>query len=306
MPCVGRQLVVHGRAGEPVGQRGQRVSADSEHDLERVLGGVAPGQEVRRPYRTGTVTRVNSRDFDAETAAAGVVAALLPLADPERAAQARRYLKSDLDFLGVSVPGIRAVVTEAIRSYPGLDRDKALAWARALWREPVHERRTAAIEILRRHVRNLEPAELVQVEAWVREAHGWAYVDPLAGDIAGLIALRHPDAWPLIDAWATDEDFWVRRSALLTLLPAIRQGQPDHERFERYATPMLAEKEFFIRKAIGWVLRETAKKDPAYVAAWTRSHLDQMSGVTFREAVRRLPQAQAARLQTVYSKPAKP
>ena len=67
---------------------------------------------------------------------------------------------------------------------------------------------------------------------------------------------------------------------------------------------MLTEKEFFIRKAIGWVLREAAKKDPAYVAAWTRRHLDQMSGVTFREAVRRLPAEQAARLQTVYHKPA--
>ena len=88
--------------------------------------------------------------FDAETAAAQVVAALLPLADPERAAQARRYLKSDLDFLGVSVPGIRQAVTETARSHPGLPRDSALAWARALWREPVHERRTAAIEVLTR------------------------------------------------------------------------------------------------------------------------------------------------------------
>ncbi len=249
---------------------------------------------------------VTSEAFDAEAAAARVVQAMLPLADVTRALQARRYLKSDLDFLGVGVPGIRKIVTEAARTYHGLDRDKTLAWARALWREPVHERRTAAIEILSRHVRNLEPADLVQVEAWVREAHGWAYVDPLAGDIAGTIARNHASAWPLIDAWATDEDFWVRRSALLTLLPGIRQGQPDHERFERYATPMLAEKEFFIRKAIGWVLRETAKKDPAYVAAWTQSHLDQMSGVTFREAVRRLPRAQAARLQAVYRKPAKP
>ena len=73
---------------------------------------------------------------------------------------------------------------------------------------------------------------------------------------------------------------------------------------------MLAEKEFFIRKAIGWVLRETSKKDPAYVAAWTQGHLDQMSGVTFREAVRRLPGAEVARLQSAYKgtyrKPAKP
>lgn len=243
---------------------------------------------------------MTSAVFDAETAAARVVAALLPLADPERAAQASRYLKSDLDFLGVSVPGIRAVVTAADRARPGLGRPEALAWARALWREPVHERRIAAIELLRRHVRHLLPADLADVEAWIREAHGWAYVDPLAGDIAGPIALLHPDAWTLIDAWAPDEDFWIRRSALLTLLPGIRRGGLDRERFERYATPMLTEKEFFIRKAIGWVLREASKKDPAYVAAWTRSHLNQMSGVTFTEAVRRLPAEDAARLRAAY------
>jgi 3-methyladenine DNA glycosylase AlkD len=227
------------------------------------------------------------------------MAAMLPLADAARARQASRYLKSDLDFLGVSVPDIRSAVTGTARSGPDPGRAGVLAWARTLWREPVHEHRTAAIEVLRHFVRNLEPADLALVEAWVREAHGWAYVDPLAGDIAGPIALRHPAAWPLIDAWATDEDFWVRRSALLTLLPGIRKGQQDRERFERYATPMLAEKEFFIRKAIGWVLRETAKKDPAYVIAWTHQHLDLMSGVTFREAVRRLPPEQAERLKAI-------
>lgn len=242
-----------------------------------------------------------SETFDAEAAAARVAGAMLPLADATRAAQEKRYLKSDLDFLGVGVPGIRRVVTEAARSHPGLGRIGALTWARALWREPVHERRTAAIEVLRRYVKTLEPADLAQVEAWMREAHGWAYVDTLACDIAGVVALRHASAWPLIDAWAVDGDFWVRRSALLALLPAIRRGQPDHARFERYATPMLAEKEFFIRKAIGWVLRETSKKDPACVAAWTQRHLDQMSGVTFREAVRRLPEADAIRLRDLYA-----
>ena len=242
---------------------------------------------------------MSSPPFDADTAAAAVMAAMLPLADAERAGQAKRYLKSDLDFLGVSVPDIRAAVTGTARSGPDPGRAGALAWARTLWREPTHERRTAAIEVLRRYARSLEPADLALVEAWIRESHGWAYVDSLAGDIAGPIALRHPVAWPLIDTWAADADFWVRRSALLTLLPGIRKGQPDRERFERYATPMLAEKEFFIRKAIGWVLRETAKKDPAYVAAWTREHLDVMSGVTFREAVRRLPPEPAARLEAI-------
>jgi 3-methyladenine DNA glycosylase AlkD len=114
-------------------------------------------------------------------------------------------------------------------------------------------------------------------------------VDGLACNVAGEIALHDPRSWPLIDAWAVDGDFWVRRSALLALLRGIRANRPDLPRFTRYAEPMLAEREFFIRKAIGWVLREISRRDPVWVASWTELHLAGMSGVTFREAVRRLP-----------------
>jgi 3-methyladenine DNA glycosylase AlkD len=89
----------------------------------------------------------------------------------------------------------------------------------------------------------------------------------------------------------------VRRSALLALLRGIRTGRPDLPRFTGYAQPMLAEREFFIRKAIGWVLREISKRDPAWVASWTERHRAEMSGVTFREAVRRLPADEAERLR---------
>ena len=91
----------------------------------------------------------------------------------------------------------------------------------------------------------------------------------------------------------------MRRSAILALLPGIRCRQPDLDRFERYAVPMLAEKEFFIRKAIGWVLREFAKRYPAWVAAWTAAHSTEMSGVTFREATRCLPSDVAADLRAL-------
>jgi 3-methyladenine DNA glycosylase AlkD len=237
--------------------------------------------------------------FDPGTASARLVEALVPLGTPERAAQERRYLKSDLEFLGVTVPDIRRVVVAAIRQHPGLDRADAMAWARALWQEPVHEHRTAAVEVLRLSVQALESADLSALETLIRDSHTWALVDPLAGDIVGQVALRHPAAWSLIDSWAEDEDFWVRRSALLSLLPGIRAGQPDQARFDRYATAMLAEKEFFIRKAIGWVLREISKKDPAYVAEYTEQHITTMSGVTFREAIRRLPGTDAARLRMI-------
>ncbi len=237
--------------------------------------------------------------FDPRAAADAIVAALRPLGDPERAAAQKRYLKSELDFIGIRLPDLRRVVVAAAREHRELGRADVIAWALALWDGPLWEQRCAAVELLRARVRDLIPDDLATVATLIRAAAGWALVDPLAGDVAGRIALAHPRGWRHVDLWAVD-DFWIRRSALLSLLPGIRAGQPDLARFDRYALPMLGEKEFFIRKAIGWVLREISKSDPGYVAAWTDRHLHAMSGVTFREAVRRLPPADAQRLGERY------
>jgi 3-methyladenine DNA glycosylase AlkD len=239
--------------------------------------------------------------FDPDAAAATVTEALRPFGSTARAAQQKRYLKSDLEFIGVAVPDIRRTVKSAVKYHLAangrLDRETALAWALALWREPVHERRTAAVEILQIAVTTLGPEDLAALEQLIRTARSWAYVDALAANIAGVIALRDSSSWDRIDAWAADEDFWVRRSALLTLLPGIRAGQPDLQRFVRYSDPMLTEREFFIRKAIGWVLREISRRDPQWVVNWTEDRAPEISGVTFREAVRRLPAEARVRLE---------
>jgi 3-methyladenine DNA glycosylase AlkD len=235
--------------------------------------------------------------FDPEGAAAAVADALRAVGTPERAAQEKRYLKSELEFFGVTVPELRRVVKGALRDYPALDAAGMVAWAVALWREPVHERRMAAVEILTLGAPRLLVDDLATVERLLRESETWALVDGLAGNVAGEIALRDPRSWPVIDRWAVDQDFWVRRSALLALLRGIRTGRPDLPRFTSYAEPLLGEREFFIRKAIGWVLREISRRDPEWVAGWTQDHLAEMSGVTFREAVRRLPAPEADRLR---------
>lgn len=235
--------------------------------------------------------------FDVEEAAAALVAALAALGTPERARAEKAYLKSDLDFLGVTVPVLRKTVTATARARPEPTRAELLAWVDALWVRPVHESRFAAIELLRLHLRVLTRADLPLVERLIRESAGWVYVDTLAEKVAGVLMGRDPADFATADAWAADEDFWVRRAALLSLLPGIRAGAPDLVRFDRHADAMLDEREFFIRKAIGWLLREIAKRDPAYVIAWTTAHRARMSGVTLREAIRRLPAADAARLR---------
>jgi 3-methyladenine DNA glycosylase AlkD len=179
--------------------------------------------------------------FEPEGAALAVTEALRAVGTAKRAAQEKRYLKSELEFLGVTVPEMRRVVTGAVRGYPGLDAAGMVAWAVALWGEPVHERRMAAVEILTTAAPRLGAADLAVTERLVRQSGTWALVDGLAANVAGQIALRDPRSWPVIDRWAVDADFWVRRSALLALLLGIRRGQPDLARFTRYAEPMLAD-----------------------------------------------------------------
>jgi 3-methyladenine DNA glycosylase AlkD len=106
-------------------------------------------------------------------------------------------------------------------------------------------------------------------------------------------------AGDVLDRWAADADFWVRRAALLSQLRPLRDGAP-LDRFARYADAMLGEREFFIRKAIGWVLREAGKQRPADVVAWLADRTDRASGVTMREAVKYLPEDDAARLMAAY------
>jgi 3-methyladenine DNA glycosylase AlkD len=94
-----------------------------------------------------------------------------------------------------------------------------------------------------------------------------------------------------LDEWNEDPDsFWVRRAAMLCLLDPLRTGG-DWCRFVRYATSNLDDGEFFIRKAIGWVLREVSKRRPELVAEFVDQHGSQMSGVTMREATKYLPRS---------------
>jgi 3-methyladenine DNA glycosylase AlkD len=82
-----------------------------------------------------------------------------------------------------------------------------------------------------------------------------------------MLLVRRPDAAPQIDRWALDGDLWVRRAALLSQLEPLKAGAP-FAPFARYADAMLDERQFYIRKAIGWVLRETSKRRPREVYDW--------------------------------------
>ena len=224
----------------------------------------------------------------AQTLVAEIERSLRALGNPERAVHERSYLKSELEFVGTSVPATRRTVRAFAKERGPLDHDELVALVRALWARPVHELRASAIELLNPHAGVLDVSDLELIEALLRDAYTWAYVDALATGCVARLVEQHPEAASVLDRWAEDSDFWIRRSALLALLPALRRGEGDWERFTRYADAMLEEREFFIRKAIGWVLRETSKRRPELVHEWLEPRAGRASGVTVREAVKYL------------------
>jgi 3-methyladenine DNA glycosylase AlkD len=225
--------------------------------------------------------------IDARRAADELEQRLRLVGTPERAAQEKRYLKSDLRHLGATVWQIRGEVRSFVKERPDLSHADLVALVEALWSEPVHERRMAAVFLLDGCPDLLGPGDLLLIERLIRESRTWALVDGLAGDITGRLLVRHPQAASELDRWASDDDFWVRRAALLAQIQPLRNDEP-FARFGRYADAMLDEKEFFIRKAIGWVLRETSKRRPQEVFEWLAPRADRASGVTLREAVKYL------------------
>lgn len=230
----------------------------------------------------------------------GIEAGLRGVGDPERAAQERGYLKSDLEFIGVAVPGIRKVVRGALRAAPELDRELLLALVEELWGRGVYELRSSAVVALQERAGLLEARDLGVLERLIRESKTWALVDPLTADVCGGLLARFPELRLEVDRWSVDADFWVRRAALLVHLGPLRRGEGDFAWFAGYADAMLEEREFFIRKAIGWVLRETAKRRPELVIRWIESRTDRASGVTMREVTRHLPEAECVRLMDAY------
>jgi len=201
---------------------------------------------------------------------------------------------------------MRQTVRALKRQHAGLDRRGLRALVTILWSQPVFERRMMAVLLLEAFQSLLRPADMRLLERLIRQSKTWSFVDELAIVIVGPLVERSPEVLPVIDRWAVDEDFWLRRSAMLALLRPLRRGRGDFRRFARYADRMLEEREFFIRKSIGWVLRETGKPTPDMVYTWLLPRAARASGVTVREAVKYLSAAQRAEVLAAHQSAKRP
>ena len=221
------------------------------------------------------------------TLVGAIGAELRRAADPARAPQMQAYMKSSMPYLGVPLPVTRRIARSAAASHPPADVPDLLASATALWRGAKYrEERYAAAELtgLAMAAGRLEMLplyrEMIVTGAW------WDHVDGISERIGGLLLAHRPVIEPVIRQWSTDPDSWLRRSSIISQL-ALKQ-RTDVVLLTDVIEPNLADREFFIRKAIGWALRQHARVDPGWVRAFVEARGDRLSGLSRREALKHL------------------
>jgi 3-methyladenine DNA glycosylase AlkD len=221
---------------------------------------------------------------------AAVRAALAELADPAKAPAMQAYMRSAMPFRGVQTPQRRRALRALFAAHPLDGFPSWRATVLALWRQArFREERYAAVELTldRRYHHLRTPAALPLLEELVVTGAWWDCVDALATDGLGDLLARAPAAVaPVVRDWSRAGDRWKRRSAIICQVK--RKAATDVDLLEACIAPNLADRDFFIRKAIGWALREHSKTDPAWVAAYLRDHEAALSALSRREAARHL------------------
>jgi 3-methyladenine DNA glycosylase AlkD len=211
-------------------------------------------------------------------------------ADPSRAPVMQAYMKSAMAYYGVSAVPLRAVCRRAFAEHLLNNQAEWRAAIRELWFEATHrEERYAALELAGasryRAYRTLDMLplweELIVSGAW------WDLVDGLASHQIGELTRTHlAEMKPTMLAWARDPDMWKRRTAIICQIGS--KDRTDLELLYGGIEPNLADKEFFIRKGIGWALRAYAWTNPEEVRRYVMAHEHQLSGLSKREALKNL------------------
>ncbi|MEZ5168437.1 MAG: wax ester/triacylglycerol synthase family O-acyltransferase [Acidimicrobiales bacterium] len=219
-----------------------------------------------------------------------LVARLTAAGDPERAAKQQAYMKSTMPYHGVPAPVVRKLTTALVAAHPFPDRDAWLTGVATLWRDATHrEQRYVATDLAYRSTyrRWLDPDAFWLVEEMIVTGAWWDHVDELASNHVGHLLAHHREVIrPILWRWATDDDRWRRRTAIICQLKF--RDRTDLELLFHAIESSIDEKDFFLRKAIGWSLRQYAKTAPDTVVGFVDRHVERLSGLSRREALKNL------------------
>lgn len=197
------------------------------------------------------------------------------------------YMRHRFGFLGIPTPARRALFQDVLADLRAPTQSDLLAVAEACWLLEQREYQYFGTDLLVRHAARLTAGSLPALERLVTTKSWWDTVDALASRVVGPVVARDPRSVSRLDAWIMSDDIWLIRTALLHQLRY--RSTTDPSRLFRYCQARAGHPEFFVRKAIGWALREYARSNPDAVRRFVADHSGQLSSLSVREALRNLP-----------------
>lgn len=204
--------------------------------------------------------------------------------DAARAAEMTAYVRGQFAFIGIGSPA-RGAMIRAASAGLGRPTERDLTdLARACWRREARDYQYAACKMLRRHATTLSSGSLAVIEELIATKSWWDTVDELAIHVVGSLVKRDGELVRVMDEWIASENIWLARTAILH--QARYRADIDERRLFAYCRRRAGDTEFFIRKAIGWALREYAKTHPTAVARFVRDNDAVLSGLSKREALK--------------------
>lgn len=223
-----------------------------------------------------------------------VVARLSASADAKKAPVMAAYMKTDQPFYGVPTPERTIIMREVRDRFVPADQRGYRDAILALWRLPHREERYAAIAYARQHPGFITPASLPIYERMIREGAWWDFVDEIAAHLVGTLLLENRKAIrPVIERWIDDDHMWIRRAALIAHVKH-KQATDAAQLFD-HCLRRAHEKDFFIRKAIGWALRDYSKTNPAAVKSFLAKNKSALSALSYNEGSKHLGRSRRER-----------
>lgn len=236
------------------------------------------------------MTQIDQSAGAMEQLLSAVRTGLAAAGDAGRAVDQQRYMKSALPYRGVRMPDIQRLCRAVYAEHVLPDRASWETAVRTLWDEAAfREERYAAIALTghRAYASYQGPGTLPFYEQLIVTGGWWDYVDDLAIRRVGPILRTDPVVVaPVLREWSTDDDMWRRRTSIIAQIGS--EADTDLELLTDCMAANLGHREFFVRKAIGWTLREYAKTDPEWVRRYLADQGEVMSGLSRREAGKHL------------------
>jgi 3-methyladenine DNA glycosylase AlkD len=202
-------------------------------------------------------------------------------ANAEKAIVMEKYMKNLFPFLGISSPERKLICKELLAKKNLPEKSEAINFSKILWNKKEREFQYVAMDLLDKYKKQLEVDDIVWIEKLIVTKSWWDTVDLLATHLAGEYFKKHKNKIDLItNQWNNSDNIWLQRSSLLFQLKY--KQNTNVFLLENYILNLKESKEFFIRKSVGWILREYSKTNPAWVIQFLQKN--ELSNLSVREA----------------------